>query len=276
MQKSLYKTIVILTTFFICLSCESEDKNLVAKPEVNQQNKELLENKYRLLDYSVNPYYAYFKKTDNTIGFNNLKADFNKKYSFVEHVDFKNGKKNNLSLNNKRIQPDNLKNSLSVEESDIYGKKVTFKLNSTKSSTESEQIEMYIPEKLFVTSPVSIKNKSIPAYYKNFKLKWNADPKNQNGLMIAVEYFGETVGKKETGDHLQIIDYIDEDDGEYTVDENMFEDIPNLSFVDVILLRGNIDINEIDGESWKTYAEAHQRIPIILIKDLNTIFTSNE
>jgi hypothetical protein len=104
----------------------------------------------------------------------------------------------------------------------------------SKSSGNNKSVELYIPKKLIVSKPVAKDGKSVYAYYKNLSLEWNADPKNENGLMIAVEYFGETVGRTNTGKHLQIIDYIEEDNGKIILKDKMFDDIPNLSFVDIV------------------------------------------
>lgn len=67
------------------------------------------------------------------------------------------------------------------------------------------------------------------------------------------------------------INHIEHDNGKYVLKNAMFEDVPNLSFIEIVLLRGNIAIDEINGETFKTYAESHQRIQVLLIKDMNSI-----
>ena len=52
---------------------------------------------------------------------------------------------------------------------------------------------------------------------------------------------------------------------------NLFKDIPNLSFVNLILLRGNVTIEEIEGQDYKFFVESHQRLPFVLVRDLNTV-----
>ena len=109
-------------------------------------------------------------------------------------------------------------------------------------------------------------------YSEGFVLEWNADSLNEEGLVIIVEYFGENViPSNNTNEHLQNIDMIEEDNGKIVLKSSIFNNIPNLALVDLILLRGNVKIEEIDGESYKFYAESHQRLPIILVKDLSTI-----
>jgi len=44
-----------------------------------------------------------------------------------------------------------------------------------------------------------------------------------------------------------------------------------MAIVHIILLRGNVALKDIEGESYKFFAESHMRLPIILIKDVSTI-----
>ncbi len=44
--------------------------------------------------------------------------------------------------------------------------------------------------------------------------------------------------------------------------------------MNLILLRGNVKIEDIDGKTHKFYAETHMRLPIILVKDLSTVSSS--
>ena len=64
---------------------------------------------------------------------------------------------------------------------------------------------------------------------------------------------------------------IENDNGRVILNTSLFYNIPNLAMVDLILLRGNVKIEEIDGETYKFYAETHQRMPIILVKDLSSV-----
>jgi len=109
-------------------------------------------------------------------------------------------------------------------------------------------------------------------YCEGFVLEWNADPNNEEGLVIIAEYFGENVIPENSDDsHLQNVDMIENDNGKVVLNASIFNNIPNLAMVDLILLRGNVKIEEIDGETFKFYAETHQRMPIILVKDLSSV-----
>jgi hypothetical protein len=276
MYKTYRKLIAISVGLVIFTSCE-KDNEIGGKTIAGEVVKEVnITNEYRLLDYTINKYHDYFKTADNIIGFNNLKSGFQANYSLVENIDLKNKNLKTVMLDNKKIVANGTKNELNLEEFEIFGKTISISINNNKNEENSQIIEMYIPEKLEISKPVAEAGKSVYAYYKNFIIEWNADFKNDNGLMVAVEYSGETVGQKNSEKHLQVIDYIEEDNGKFILKETMFDDIPNLSFIEIVLLRGNIDINELDGETYKTYAEAHQRIPVLLIKDLDSVISSDE
>lgn len=110
------------------------------------------------------------------------------------------------------------------------------------------------------------------AFYKDFKLEWNADPKNEEGLMVAVMYDGSNV-IPENNENVIIknIDYIKEDNGKFILNNHIFDDIPNHALVDIMLLRGNVQIEEFDDETYKLYAESHQTISLVLIKDMDSV-----
>jgi hypothetical protein len=271
MIKTLKKITLIFASVLLMYSCDKDGQNIPQEAESKLEESFDISNEYRLLDYSVNKYHSYFESTDNTIGFNNLKSDFDSEYSLAHTIDLENSGLKSISVNNQKLNIGKNSKSQQISDLDIYGKNLSIDFTSNKSTEDIKSVNLYIPKKLNVSKPVSEDGKSVYAFYKNLSLEWNADPKNENGLMIAVEYFGETVGRTNTGKHLQIIDYIEVDNGKFTLKDKMFEDIPDLSFVDIVLLRGNIDISEVDGETFKTYAEAHQRIPVLLIKDLKSV-----
>lgn len=270
---------MVLAISGLLLSCQVEDTELqkTIDQEVPEQK---VETKTSILDWTPGVYSKYFQKTDNTIGFNSLKSHAFSDYSDTQRMDFQKGKEQFVSVNGQIPQRDG-KNQLKISSgsSDIFGKQMTIGFSRKvegKSSETVEEVTLYVPKKLNVSKPVppSTKKITMVAYYRDFLLEWNADPKNANGLMVAVEYKGENVNSENNSNiHIQNVDHIEIDNGSFVLDDAMFDNIPNLSFVDIILLRGNIRIDDLDGETIKTYAETHQRIPILLVKDLKTIKT---
>ncbi|WP_405199300.1 hypothetical protein [Christiangramia sp. LLG6405-1] len=275
------KLLYILFLTAVLTSCEKDEETGIDSLPGEQSFNTEISNKYRLLDLSTNAYHDYFKMTDNTLGFNSLKSSHHKEYSMVQKSEIQNFENKSVSLNGQKIALNESNKSRKFDDSNIYGKTLNLSFTNNKSSGESTEVELYIPKKLNISKPVQqLDSKvSILAYYKNFLLEWNSDPKNEEGLMVAVEYLGETLskdGNKLNRKNIVNVDHIENDNGRYILKEAMFDDIPNLSFVNLILMRGNVDIIEIEGASYKTYAESHQRIPILLVKDLNSVKGFNE
>ena len=61
------------------------------------------------------------------------------------------------------------------------------------------------------------------------------------------------------------------DNGRAVLSNKLWNGIPNAAVVHLTLLRGNVEIVEIDEEIVKVYGETHAELPIILIKDMDSI-----
>lgn len=280
MKKTNYRLhYIVLMIVGLLLSCNNEERletTIIQEPSID------LKSSYNLLDITPNVYHDYFKQTEHSVGFSSLKASSLSEHSVVERINIKDEKKKaRLSINNKDI--DNFVMSRIISKSnssDIYGKTVRFKIgkksNSEKNTdTSSEtEVEMYVPELVEITNPkIESEDDLFPiCYYEDFVLEWNADPDNEEGLVVIAEYFGNNaIPQNSTNEHILNTDVIDVDDGHIVLNNDLFRDIPNLSIVHLVLLRGNVTIQEIEGELYKFFAESHVRLPVILVKDLNTI-----
>lgn len=153
---------------------------------------------------------------------------------------------------------------------DIYGETIQYGFNNSKGSmNKNSGKELYIPKKLNISKPLPFEDDIfIYAFYKDFKLEWNADPKNKEGLMVAVMYDGSNViPENDENVIIKNIDHIEEDNGKIILNNSIFDDIPNHALVDIMLLRGNVEIEEYDDETYKIFAESHQTISLVLIRE---------
>jgi hypothetical protein len=99
-------------------------------------------------------------------------------------------------------------------------------------------------------------------------------PQNEEGLMVSVMYDGRNVIPENNENRtVKNIDYIKEDNGKFILNNSIFDDIPNHALLDLMLLRGNVQIEEYDEETYKIFAESHQTISLVLIRDMNTVVT---
>ena len=67
------------------------------------------------------------------------------------------------------------------------------------------------------------------------------------------------------------VDYIPNDNGIATLNPDLFQNIPNLAYADVSLIRGDVKLIDFNNETYKIYAESHMKLPIIVVKDINKI-----
>jgi len=270
------KYFLLVTILIAITSCENEN-NIKDIPQENSENYESPEKKFKILDFDAGAYENYLKQTDNKVGFHSLKPFKDREHSTIKDVFLSNGNQPIISLNGKKLISDPTSTSKISEFSndEIYGKTIKFGFKKTENSKEAENSnkEMYIPKKLNILKPLPLENDIfIYAFYKDFKLEWNADPINEEGLMVAVMYDGSNViPENDENVIIKNIDHIELDNGEFTLNNAMFENIPNHALVDIMLLRGNVQIEEFNDESYKLFAESHQTISLVLIKDMSSI-----
>ena len=159
---------------------------------------------------------------------------------------------------------------------DFFGRKVVFGLSGqleTKSGAVQEdyaEVEMYVPQEIELLSPVPASaEESFPlCYYDGFELRWNADPQNENGVIVVVDWVGETViGRDVPNTSVRHFCTLP-DTGSGVLDTEMFEGIPDTAICHLTLLRGNIEIAAIGTESCKVMAESHEFLTFILIREI--------
>lgn len=240
-----------------------------------------LVDEYNLVSYQKTVYEDYFKKTDNEIGFAALKPNSIQEVSLQTRIDYSD-KEIEIEFNNGLLSKSESGIKLGVNEQNaIFGKQVSFSVfkkgnkGNTRAKIIEDDLEMYVPELVEILSPkIQTQEELFPVcYYDNFIIEWNADPNNKEGLVVIAEYFGNNAipSNSEETTHVLNVDYIKEDTGKTVLNKELFKDIPDLSFAHIILLRGNVAIEEIEGKLYKFFAETHVRLPIILSKNLDNL-----
>ncbi len=261
----------------VLVSCESTNDT----PEVMKISETAIESSYNLLDIKPNVYHDYFEVSDNTMGYSSLKPNPLQEASLVQYTSLSPlaKQKSNISINGITLNRTASSQKLSANTSNtIFGKTVTFRINAPNAKTgkvaNTSEVVMYVPNIVSITNPlVKTGQEQYPLCdSENFVLEWNADPLNKEGLVVMAEYFGfNAIPSDAQNTHVINTDYIELDNGKATLDAALFKGMPNMAIVHIILLRGNVTRKEIEGESYKLFAESHMRLPIILIKNVATI-----
>lgn len=89
---------------------------------------------------------------------------------------------------------------------------------------------------------------------RKFLIKWNKDELNKYGVVVILEWSGETPKYRNSikGGTIRVIKFI-EDDGEELLENDLFTYFPNGANLDISLVRGNFDIGLLsNGQSYKT------------------------
>lgn len=282
MKTNIYYLLMLMVVLFSC------QNDLTTQADVAVPQDDVLASSYEILYNTPNVYNQYFSKSDITIGYSALKPGPLHTYIFSAKSSLKAGINTPLAVatqDGRKVAFGANSRSL-MSEKDIYGSDVIFTIkgdqstsntngqNTFSTTTSGTDVSLYVPELVEITSPaVKTDKEQFPAcYYDNFVLTWNADDKNENGLMIFTEYFGDNVIPENVENvHITNIDYIMDDSGRAILNTKLFDGMPNLAIVHLILLRGNIAIEEVDGELYKLFAESHVRLPIVIVKDMEAL-----
>ncbi len=169
----------------------------------------------------------------------------------------------------------------------LYGQNVSFTITRDiksisnvnglhKASSQDTTLIMYVPNLVEITSPKIEKTSDLfpYCYYKDFELKWNADNKNENGLVVIVEWTGMNTKGEKIAKYIRNIDIITKDNGSAVLNEKLFDNIPENAIAYITLLRGNISLiedyleDEDQAQSYRVIAESHAVLPLILIRNL--------
>jgi len=195
----------------------------------------------------------------------------------TRHIGFTVNGANAKELSDNFVQPNN----------QFFGSKVGFSLFNEKASGSNGAmrtpgsggvyIEMYVPDLLQITSPnIETPKDLLPyCYYKDFVLGWNADPQNENGLVVVVEWNGSDLYGNEYREYVRIADIIQNDNGKAVLNNKLFDGIPHGAIVKIQLIRGNIEATaivideEYDTREEFTFVAASQAIlHFILVREL--------
>jgi len=153
----------------------------------------------------------------------------------------------------------------------LFGKEITFTVGypaQTRSTSSPEVgVNMYIPHIIDIIYPVASRTELQPLCpYDDLLVEWNKDGQNDNGVVVMVEWDGDMVGQDFRNEGVRTIDVV-EDTGRAILDTSMFDGIPDFAMINITLLRGNIDIVELENSAVKLYGVSNSSITVVLAKE---------
>lgn len=278
---------VVLLLPVFCLSCDnisekttirmSEDVTLVKNPIYLPQN----EDSFTAGDYGA--YLNYFKESDNIIGISASKPNALNPHRITGYCGPKyehKTKSNAFDSYDVRVNGIGFSRApmtkASLNAQSLFGDVLTFSIapkTITRSEVKECEVEMYVPEMIHITQPnITTKEELLPlCYYDGFKLCWNADQNNENGVILILEWIGEMVIGNDIPDtHVRRTCVVD-DDGETILSNNLFEGIPDTAVCHLTVLRGNMEYVNIEDESFNIMAESHEFLSFVLIREVTLL-----
>ena len=134
------------------------------------------------------------------------------------------------------------------------------------------EFSQYLPKKINVNieNKIPYPNSNLNSIeHDNFKISWNEDSKNNNGIVVYLWWNGDRtdLGVNEQGQGETINQSIKLDDnGEAIISSEFFRKIPQNAIISIFFIRGNIDVKEIEGKSYKFYSVTQEKHNLILTK----------
>lgn len=271
-----------MLTLFL-LSCNSDQEQVVKNESNTEASSEIFLSSTTFLYTGNSIYSKYFDgNVDNEIAYYTTKENANdRNFHFINQsvaVQRSGIGATTVTANGIDLRTLNSNDNIgrtSVEDiSDIlFGKEVIYKFGDaaiTRSSSTAEDgnsVNMYIPHIIEIVYPEAIPYALDPLCpYDDLLIEWNRDEKNINGVVVVVEWDGHMVGQEYKWEGVRTIDVV-EDTGEAILNPKMFEGMPDFALINITLLRGNIDIVEIENSPVKLYATSNSSIQVVLAKE---------
>lgn len=103
---------------------------------------------------------------------------------------------------------------------------------------------------------------------QNLTINWNPQENNENGVAIIVWWSGlsfESNNLQHTNNSTRYV-YLTDDDGTYQLPYEMFQEIGENAMIEISIMRGYVEILDVDGKKFKFYAITEATTtPIILV-----------
>lgn len=270
--------ILIAGIMLVFLACNAEvDK--VEKTSISEQGKKEFKGTTSILftgnsvygkffDENVEREVAYYSRKSNVnerdlVGINTLTQAQTRNSSSKSFPILINGVDLNEIGTPMKTKSENAMASKDNLFENLFGKQVTFsvnKSNETRSSSSQEDIvSLYIPHIIDIIYPVASKTELQPLCpHDDLLVEWNKDEQNPNGVVVIVEWDGDILGQDSRDESVRTIDVV-EDTGKVILKKEMFEGMPDFAMINITILRGNIDIVELENTAVKLYAVSNSR-----------------
>ena len=209
-----------------------------------KQNSSQVEpiKKYKTLIKGASPYIDWYLKNDESIiTYSFTEYPYKKEYPLL--IFERNTEDNTISLENDeniRIRDTYTLDSIGSVTLHL-AREVTFMEQTSSYNLDVDITDTMAVLPIIIIRPNRDDCNCIPmCYYDNMEVEWNADPENHNGVVIIAEWSGITMtGINNNNTHIAIMDIVD-DTGVTTLNNAIFEGMPDEALVNLWFIRGNL------------------------------------
>lgn len=133
------------------------------------------------------------------------------------------------------------------------------------------QSSQYVPLKIDVHIDNGISsqgNNLLSISRRDCQVSWNTDSNNENGVVVYLWWNGSgtDISPFEPTQGASMNKAIRlKDNGQAVLPEELFNDIPTNAIVTLFFIRGNVDIKEVNGKSFKFYSVTQDKYNLILL-----------
>ncbi|MEO1413569.1 MAG: hypothetical protein AAFW73_27090, partial [Bacteroidota bacterium] len=111
--------------------------------------------------------------------------------------------------------------------------------------------QMYIPQKMVLNAPIWDGIDTAGTLGGDLELSWEPDPNNEQGVYIFFEFDPRAGNNQGFLEFEPVYNYFQvEDQGNFTIAANEFENIPNGAAVELYLVRGNYTVLEAQSKRY--------------------------
>lgn len=116
-----------------------------------------------------------------------------------------------------------------------------FSNNNGGSVNDTLSVDIRPVQPIYILRPNTGDCHCIPmCYYDQMVIEWNADLSNDNGIIVIAEWDGITMNGDTGNGPIVGIDYIVDDDGDATLNNDLFNGMPNEALVNLWFLRASV------------------------------------
>lgn len=281
--------IVFIIVSLVFSACYNDERNVFVRGDEQQYKITLDENLVPKKDVSYllgnyGNYTLFLERSDYLVGLSSSKpspiepAFYSGYVGASEPTETRNSLVGDIQIriDGMLYAPDKETKSGLALPGDIFGKQHKIVIENscaTKGDGEGEEslgVNLYVPEEITLISPlIETSDDFYPlCYYDGFQLRWNEDVDNSNGIIVLIDWVGETVlGGDLPNTHVRRFCTLP-DTGTAILDAALFDGIPDTAVCHMTLLRGNLAMIDVNDITCKVLFESHEFFTFVLIREL--------